>query len=173
MIHESWGNHNQESPYMIENKCSKRYPRTMFIDTIIDNDGYPLYCHRSAKDNGRTIILKVKKRTLYSPTAGLFRIHRCFLKHSKHIALLSTAILLSPSCTFTSTSRKETIWLYLVLQLLMPTMKFRNIRWEDISAAMRRIGESFCSPYTNDLFTYIPGEWITGLFQGSKRSAES
>jgi len=62
MIHEPCGNHNRESSCMIENKCSKRFLRTLLVDTTTGNDGYSLYCHRSAKDNNRTITLKVKNK---------------------------------------------------------------------------------------------------------------
>ncbi|XP_018804180.1 PREDICTED: uncharacterized protein LOC108978385 [Bactrocera latifrons] len=51
------GEHNHESPCMIDNKCSKRYPRALWADTITGNDGYPLYRRRSVEDNARTITL--------------------------------------------------------------------------------------------------------------------
>lgn len=62
MIHGPCGDHNRKSPCMIENKCSKRYPRALLADTITGNDGYPLYRRRSAEDNGRTITLKVNNK---------------------------------------------------------------------------------------------------------------
>jgi len=110
MIHGPCGDHNRESPCMIENKCSKRNPRALLADTITDNNGYPLYRRRSAKDNGRTITLKVKNKELLSTIAGLVLIRRCFSKHSKRITMLSTATLLSPSKTFASMSRHGCIW---------------------------------------------------------------
>ncbi|KAF2903263.1 hypothetical protein ILUMI_02923 [Ignelater luminosus] len=60
MIHGPCGEHNPESPCMIDNKCSKRYPRALLADTITGNDGYPQYRRRSIEDNGRTITLQVK-----------------------------------------------------------------------------------------------------------------
>lgn len=57
MIH----NNNMDSPCMANGKCSKRYPRPLTAETITGNDGYPLYRRRSPDDNGRTVILKVKK----------------------------------------------------------------------------------------------------------------
>jgi len=68
-------------------------------------------------------------------------VRRCFRKLLKRITILSTAFLLGPSNTFDSTWRKEAIWLYLVLQLLIPTIIFRNIRCLDISTAMRLLGK--------------------------------
>ncbi|EFN71667.1 hypothetical protein EAG_00462, partial [Camponotus floridanus] len=62
MIHGPCGEHNRESPCMIDNKCSKRYPRALLADTITGNDGYPLYRRRSIEDNGRTITLQVKNK---------------------------------------------------------------------------------------------------------------
>lgn len=64
MIHGPCGDHNRESPCMIEKKCSKRYPRALLANTITGNDGYPLYRRRSAQDNGRTITLKVKNKDI-------------------------------------------------------------------------------------------------------------
>lgn len=64
MIHGPCGEHNRESPCMIENKCSKRYPRALLADTITGNDGYPHYRRRSVEDNGRTITLQVKNKNV-------------------------------------------------------------------------------------------------------------
>ncbi|XP_044592333.1 uncharacterized protein LOC123270358 [Cotesia glomerata] len=64
MIHGPCESHNKESPCMIENKCSKRFPRALLADTITGNDGYPLYRRRSAENNGRTLILKVKNQNV-------------------------------------------------------------------------------------------------------------
>ena len=40
MIHGPCGEHNRESPCMINNR-SKRYPRALLADIITGNDGYP------------------------------------------------------------------------------------------------------------------------------------
>ncbi|CAI6377043.1 unnamed protein product [Macrosiphum euphorbiae] len=60
MIHGPCGTLNQNSPCMMDGKCSKRYPRTLISETITGNDGYPLYHRRSRVDNGRTTIVKFK-----------------------------------------------------------------------------------------------------------------
>ncbi|XP_069968400.1 uncharacterized protein [Bactrocera oleae] len=60
MIHGPCGPINRQSPYMVNCKCSKPYPRKMTAETIAGHDGYPLYRHRSPDDNGRTITTKVK-----------------------------------------------------------------------------------------------------------------
>ena len=47
---------------MIDNKCSKRYPRALVDDTITGNDGYPLYRRRSAEDGGNSTVIKVRNQ---------------------------------------------------------------------------------------------------------------
>jgi len=64
MINIPYGDHNRESSCMIENRCSKRYPRVFLADTNTGNDGYPLYRHHSIEDNGRTKTLKVNNKDL-------------------------------------------------------------------------------------------------------------
>jgi len=113
---------------MIEKICSKFYPLFCYADTITGNDGFSLYLRRSAKDNGRTISLKVKNKDLIVENRWIFLYPNCFSKHSKHIAILSTAISLSQSNKNAMTLRMDATLLYLVLQLLMPTMIFRKIR---------------------------------------------
>lgn len=60
MVHGPCGQHNQESPCMSGNKCTKRYPRQMIAETITGNDGYPLYRRRSPEDHGKSFRVKVK-----------------------------------------------------------------------------------------------------------------
>ncbi|XP_076251520.1 uncharacterized protein LOC143190840 [Rhynchophorus ferrugineus] len=59
MIHGPCGTLNQNSPCMMDGKCSKRYPRTLISETITGNDGYPLYRRRSTADNGKSTIVKL------------------------------------------------------------------------------------------------------------------
>ncbi|VDM94001.1 unnamed protein product, partial [Onchocerca ochengi] len=40
MIHGPCGTLNPKSPYMIDGKCSKRYPRALISNTITGNDGF-------------------------------------------------------------------------------------------------------------------------------------
>lgn len=40
---------------MVDNRCSKKYPRSFNIMTTVDSSGYPLYMRR---DSGRTTLAK-------------------------------------------------------------------------------------------------------------------
>lgn len=62
MIHGPCGVFNNNSPCMVDGKCSKRYPRDMIAETITGNDGYPLYRRRSVADGGRSVVVKVKRQ---------------------------------------------------------------------------------------------------------------
>ncbi|XP_039969003.1 uncharacterized protein LOC120780825 [Bactrocera tryoni] len=62
MIHGPCGAINPTAPFMIDNKCSKRYPRALVDDTITGNDGYPLYRRRSAEDGGNSTVIKVRNQ---------------------------------------------------------------------------------------------------------------
>lgn len=64
MIHGPCGTHNQESPCMVDNKCSKRYPRALLAETVTGNDGYPLYRRRAPQNGGKTVTLKVKNKNV-------------------------------------------------------------------------------------------------------------
>ncbi|XP_076289804.1 uncharacterized protein LOC143213637 [Lasioglossum baleicum] len=52
---------NPNSPCVIDGKCSKRYPRELVSNTVIGNDGYPLYSRSSAKDGGKLATIKMRK----------------------------------------------------------------------------------------------------------------
>ncbi|XP_072380799.1 uncharacterized protein [Diabrotica undecimpunctata] len=62
MIHGPCGTLNQNSPCMVDGKCSKRYPQTLISETITGNDGYPLYRRQSTADNGRSTIVKLNQQ---------------------------------------------------------------------------------------------------------------
>lgn len=64
MIHGPFGTLNQNSPCMMDGKCSKRYPRTLISETITGNDGYPLYRRRSTADNGKSTIVKLNQQDI-------------------------------------------------------------------------------------------------------------
>ncbi|GFU32746.1 ATP-dependent DNA helicase [Trichonephila clavipes] len=59
MMHGPCGSLNNNSPWMSDGKCTKRYPRDLLSETITGNDGYPLYRRRSTEDGGKSIKLKV------------------------------------------------------------------------------------------------------------------
>lgn len=61
MIHGLCGAINLQSLCMVDDKCSKCYPRKLTAVTITGNDGYPLYRRRSSEDKCRTISTKVKE----------------------------------------------------------------------------------------------------------------
>lgn len=60
MIHGPCGVFNNNSPCMVDGKCSKRYPRDLIAKTITGNNGYPLYRRRSVEDGGRSVVVKIK-----------------------------------------------------------------------------------------------------------------
>jgi hypothetical protein len=61
MIHVPCETLNKNTPGMIDDKYSKRFPRTLISETITGNDGYPLYRWRSLADNGRSTIVKINQ----------------------------------------------------------------------------------------------------------------
>lgn len=52
MVHGPCGEHNNQSPCMVNGKCSKRYPRDFLQETQTGDDGYPKYRRRSPEDGG-------------------------------------------------------------------------------------------------------------------------
>lgn len=64
MIHGPCGTLNQNSPCMMDGKCSKRYPRTLISETITGNDGYPLYRRRSTGEKGKSTIVKLNQQDI-------------------------------------------------------------------------------------------------------------
>lgn len=52
MIHGPCGAANTNSPCMIENKCRKHFPKKIYAETTIDEDGFPVY---KRPNDGRTV----------------------------------------------------------------------------------------------------------------------
>ncbi|KAI5415230.1 hypothetical protein KIW84_040612 [Lathyrus oleraceus] len=53
MIHDPCGFANRSSPCMKDGKCSKYFPKQFQPETIVDQDGFPVYRRR---DNGHTVL---------------------------------------------------------------------------------------------------------------------
>ncbi|XP_035838142.1 uncharacterized protein LOC110883025 [Helianthus annuus] len=53
MMHGPCGNANPNCPCMVDNRCSKKFPKKFINETITDAEGFPVYRRR---DNGNTII---------------------------------------------------------------------------------------------------------------------
>ena len=57
MMHDSYDLTHSESSYMIDGKCSKKYPRQFCDETISNEDDYSVYRRRGVIEEER---LKVK-----------------------------------------------------------------------------------------------------------------
>ncbi|GJR11771.1 hypothetical protein Tco_0794423 [Tanacetum coccineum] len=51
MLHGPCGKDAKHAPCNIEEKCSKHFPKSFNEETIIDADGYPIYCRRDNKSS--------------------------------------------------------------------------------------------------------------------------
>ncbi|XP_053552307.1 uncharacterized protein LOC128643486 [Bombina bombina] len=58
MIHGPCGEHNLNSPCMVDGNCSKNFPKNFQKETLINVDGYPRYRRQK---NDTTVIVKGKK----------------------------------------------------------------------------------------------------------------
>ena len=67
MIHGPCGIHHPTAPCMVKKAgqsqpvCSKRYPRSFQEETIVQEDGYPLYWRRCS---GRTVSMQVRGQSM-------------------------------------------------------------------------------------------------------------
>ena len=61
MIHGPCGPLNSKSPCMINNKCSKRYPKPFVDATKTGSDGYPIYRRRSPNNGGTFTEIRISK----------------------------------------------------------------------------------------------------------------
>lgn len=60
MIHGPCGRFNKECPCMVDNKCSKNFPKSFECHTQVGNDGYPKYKRRSKEKGGCTGNINMK-----------------------------------------------------------------------------------------------------------------
>ncbi|GJX05241.1 DNA helicase PIF1, ATP-dependent [Tanacetum coccineum] len=49
MLHGPCGNEGRYAPCTTEGKCTKRYPKAFYAETVLDDNGYPIYRHRDNK----------------------------------------------------------------------------------------------------------------------------
>ena len=68
MIHGLCGPLNKNLPCMVDNYCSKHFPKNFCRETQYSNDGYPLYRRRSPDEGGYTGVKKLKAKTIRSTT---------------------------------------------------------------------------------------------------------
>jgi len=64
MIHGPCGDLNCNSPCIVDGKCSKPYPKDLIAETITGNDGYLLYRRRSVANNGRSVVVKIRRQNV-------------------------------------------------------------------------------------------------------------
>ena len=60
LIHGPCGHLKPNSPCMVDNKCSKNFPKHFLHETQADNDGYPLYRRRKPGEGGFETHLKLR-----------------------------------------------------------------------------------------------------------------
>lgn len=60
MIHGPCGNLNPYSPCMVDNKCSKGFPKAFVQETQSGNDSYPKYRRRCPDDGGQCFLKKLR-----------------------------------------------------------------------------------------------------------------
>ncbi|XP_035845744.1 uncharacterized protein LOC118492079 [Helianthus annuus] len=73
MIHGPCGAANLSCPCMVDNKCSKRFPKKFSDHTIIDSSGFPVYRRR---DSGHTVMKKgvqLDNRSIVPYNKGLLK----------------------------------------------------------------------------------------------------
>ena len=65
MIHGPCGQLNHKSLCMVENRCSKGFPKAFEKETITGEDGYPLYRRRDPDNGGQKVTIgKGKQETV-------------------------------------------------------------------------------------------------------------
>jgi len=64
MLHGPCGPYNQNSPCMVDGKCSKNYPRQFLAETETGEDGYPTYRRRKPDMGGYETTTKIGSNTV-------------------------------------------------------------------------------------------------------------
>lgn len=65
MVHGPCGPFNPNCPCMIDNKCSKKYPKEFLQCTEQGQDSYPKYRRRKPEDGGQTGTIRMKRNGRY------------------------------------------------------------------------------------------------------------
>ncbi|GBP12906.1 hypothetical protein EVAR_95782_1 [Eumeta japonica] len=60
MIHGPCGPENPQCPCMKDGKCTKKFPRKLVKETVLNDHGYPQYRRRAPADGGRTATVKLE-----------------------------------------------------------------------------------------------------------------
>ena len=61
MVHGPCGHYNRDSPCMVDNKCSKQFPKPFMKETQHGTDGYPSYRRRKGEDGGQKGTKTIKR----------------------------------------------------------------------------------------------------------------
>ena len=102
MVHGPCGSINSRASCMIENRCTKHFPKKFCSQTIVDEDGFPVYRRRN---NGRFVErnqVRLDNRFIVPHNIGLlvkFQAHRNvqWCNHSRSIKYLFKYITKGPN----------------------------------------------------------------------------
>ncbi|GBP96607.1 hypothetical protein EVAR_89207_1 [Eumeta japonica] len=142
MIHGPCGTLNQNSPCMMDGKCSKRYPRTLISETITGNDGYPLYRRRSTADNGKSTIVKLNQQDIEIDNRWIVPYSPILSKTFKaHINVESCHSVKSIKYICKYVTKGSDMAVIGIGRI--PMMKLPNTKWAAMSVVMKQFGEYF------------------------------
>nr|GEX18439.1 hypothetical protein [Tanacetum cinerariifolium] len=95
MLHGPCGKDNGAETCNVERKCSKHFPKPFYAETVIDQDGYPIYKRRDDKENVQqgqgmteqkvTVVDEIKNYLNYrylAPCKAVWRIFSFDIHHS-------------------------------------------------------------------------------------------
>jgi len=93
MMHGPCGALNSLSSCMVDNKCTKKYPREFVHETRTGDDAYPRCRRRKPEDEGHTVTIRARMVRSKSTTDGLYHTRLCYRRHSNLISTWNTEIL--------------------------------------------------------------------------------